>query len=314
MLNWKKLGHVFAADGRYPWMQQFGQVPTAHRLDDRIRVYFSCRPNPDANGDFVSQTTFLDVELDDPTRIIDVHDKPILALGELGSFDQFGVMPCCAIQVDGDIRLYYVGWSRSRGVPWQAAVGLAISSDGGTTFERHAAGPILSRTAEEPFVQGSPWVLKQDDQFRMWYLSGIRWEEHQGHQESIYRLMSATSADGINWIRDAKECLPPTSPDECQARPAVWQSDSHYHMLFSSRRGIDFRNAQRGYNIGYATSKDGIAWSRDDSRAGLERSVAGWDSEMISYPNVVQVDGRRLCFYCGNMMGHAGFGVAELVH
>lgn len=313
MLRWKKLGHVFVADGRYSWMQQFGQVPTALRLDDRIRVYFSCRANPDANGDFVSQTTFLDVELHDPTKIICVHDRPVLSLGETGAFDQFGVMPCCVIQVGGDVWLYYVGWSRSRGVPWQAAIGLAISKDGGTTFERYATGPIVSRTANEPFVQGSPWVVQQQDKFRMWYLSGIRWEEHEGHQESIYRLMSATSDNGIHWNREAKECLPPAAPDECQARPTVWQADNQYHMLFSSRRGVDFRNPQRGYNIGYANSDDGVSWLRDDSKAGLERSAAGWDSEMISYPNTVQIDDRRLCFYCGNMMGHAGFGVAELV-
>ena len=312
ILNWRKLGHVFVADGRYSWMQQFGQVPTAMRLENCIRVYFSCRPQPDANGDFVSLTTFLDVDIADPATILAVHSEPVLSLGAPGTFDQFGVMPCCAIRVADEVWLYYVGWSRSRGVPWQAAIGLAISRDGGTTFHRYAAGPIISRTPSEPFVQGSPCVVRIGSQYRMWYLSGIRWDEHEGRQESIYRLMSASSADGISWVRDARECLTPATSDECQARPTVWQFDGRYHMLFSSRRGVDFRNAQRGYRVGYASSADGIDWQRDDSKAGLRRSEYGWDSEMVAYPNVIDVDGRRLCFYCGNMMGHAGFGVAEL--
>lgn len=312
-LAWSKLGHVFVADGRYPWMQQFGQVPTALRLKDRIRVYFSCRANPEATGDFVAQTTFLDVELNDPASIIAVHDKPILPPGDPGTFDQFGVMPCSVIKVGDEVRLYYVGWSRSRGVPWQAAIGLAISTDNGATFERYARGPILSRTAEEPFVQGSPYVISNNGHFRMWYLSGIRWDQHDEKQECIYRLMSATSDDGIEWNRDAKEILPSASHDECQARPTVWYDEKQYHMLFSCRRGVEFRNPQRGYNIGYAFSHDGENWSRDDSKGGLYRSETGWDSEMISYPNVVNIDGRRLCFYCGNMMGRAGFGVAELI-
>ena len=311
--SWRKLGHVFVADGRYSWMKHYGQVPTAIDLGDRLRVYFSCRPDPERDGDQTSYTTFLDVDRKDPTSILYVSSVPVMPLGELGTFDQFGVMPCCVIREGNLLYLYYVGWSRSRPIPWQAAIGMAISTNNGESFDRIGQGPIISKSPNEPFVHGSPWVMKlSDGNFRMWYLSGIRWVNTDSKSESIYRLMTATSTNGINWDREGRGCIEQISEDECQARPAVVFLNGQYHMWFSSRCGVDFRNPSRGYNIGYASSHDGVLWARNDALGGLRRSQAGWDSEMISYPNIIRVDDRILCFYCGNMMGRSGFGVAEM--
>jgi hypothetical protein len=308
--QWKKLGRIFAPDGRLPWMKHYAQVPTPVVLDDRIRIFFTCRPDPDEHGDFVSFTTFLDVALGDPTRILYVHDEPVLPLGEIGTFDQFGVMPCSVVRRRSDLWLYYVGWARSRGVPWQSAIGLAISSDNGRTFRRYAKGPIVSRTPLEPYVQGSPCVLELGKTQHLWYLSGTRWVENSGRVESIYRLMHATSADGIEWSRNGIECIPSLQDDECQARPAVVVEGDVAHMWFSYRHGVDFRNPERGYGIGYAYSNDLITWLRRDDWAGISKSADGWDSEMISYPSIVKIDQRYFMFYCGNQMGRDGFGVA----
>jgi hypothetical protein len=83
-------------------------------------------------------------------------------------------------------------------------------------------------------------------------------------------------------------------------------------MWFSFRRGLDFRSADGGYKMGYATSPDLVNWTRNDNNAGIEKSISGWDSEMIAYPNILEVDGRNLMFYCGNYFGRDGFGYAEL--
>lgn len=310
LFNWQKLGRVFAPDGRLPWMKHYAQVPTPVLLDDRIRVFFTTRPDPDVNGDFVSYTTFLDVAIDDPTRVVYVHDSPVLPLGDLGSFDQFGVMPCCTVWRGAELWLYYVGWARSRGVPWQSSVGLAISEDNGLTFQRYGKGPIITRTPQEPYVQGSPFVLEQGQLKHLWYLSGISWMVNGESVESIYRLMHATSADGIAWNRDGVECVEALCEDECQARPSVIVEGSRAHLWFSYRHGVDFRNPQRGYGIGYAFSDDLSTWHRHDELAGISKSADGWDSEMISYPNILKVGERYLMFYCGNQMGRDGFGVA----
>jgi hypothetical protein len=83
-------------------------------------------------------------------------------------------------------------------------------------------------------------------------------------------------------------------------------------MFFCYRHGRDYRNKKRGYRIGYASSGDLVTWERDDQRAGLVPSVQGWDSEMVSYPHLCEIDGRIYMFYLGNAVGRHGFGLAKL--
>lgn len=310
--KWRKHGRIFAADGRFDWMQEYSQVPTSMLLVDRIRIFFTCRPRREIGGDYVSFTTFLDVDRSDPGRVLYVHDRPVLDLGEPGTFDQFGVMPCSVIEMGSEVWLYYVGWSRSRGVPWQSSIGLAMSRDGGLTFQRIGRGPIITRTPDEPFVHGSPFVLKSNEEFHLWYLCGTEWVRHGEKFESIYRLKHAISRDGVDWKREEGHCISTQSPLECQARPAVWRIGDLHHMLFSYRSGVDFRRPETGYAIGYAYSKDLRHWVREDAAGEIEKSSTGWDSEMVSYPSVLEVDGRILLFYCGNHMGRDGFGYATL--
>ena len=63
-----------------------------------------------------------------------MHDRPVLDLGELGCFDDVGVMPSCIVNVDGAKLLYYAGWNTSTTVPYRISIGLAVSDDGGYTF------------------------------------------------------------------------------------------------------------------------------------------------------------------------------------
>ena len=88
--------------------------------------------------------------------------------------------------------------------------------------------------------------------------------------------------------------------------------DGRYHMYFSYRHGVGFRNAAKGYRIGYACSTDGHSWERDDASGGLDVSSEGWDSEMVCYPHVLNIDGGLHIFYCGNSFGRDGFGYATL--
>lgn len=85
-------------------------------------------------------------------------------------------------------------------------------------------------------------------------------------------------------------------------------------MWFCYRDGLNFRNALGGYQIGYAWSLDSKTWTRDDSRGRLEKSPEGWDSEMVCYPRVIQLDCRLYMFYSGNYFGRDGFGLARLKH
>jgi hypothetical protein len=122
----------------------------------------------------------------------------------------------------------------------------------------------------------------------------------------------AVSDDGINWKKEGRDLIEiELEEDECQASPDVIYHEGKYHMFFCYRYSLGYRGKEKGYRIGYASSTDALNWIRDDSQAGIDVSTEGWDSEMISYPHVFELDGRIYILYLGNGVGREGFGLAE---
>ena len=82
-------------------------------------------------------------------------------------------------------------------------------------------------------------------------------------------------------------------------------------MFYSFRNNVNYRSdVNASYRIGYAESTDGLDWTRKDEATGIDRSPAGWDSEMMAYPYVVIHQNKRYLFYNGNGFGKSGFGYA----
>jgi len=313
--NWVKKGKIFDPTGMGPFMKNYAQNPNAIDLGDRVRVYFTTRPERSEDGSFISYTSFVDLDRNNLTKILYVHKEPVLNLGEPGTFDQFGIMPGSVIYLKDkkELWLYYVGWTRMVTVPYNWAIGLAVSSDGGYNFRRISKGPIVGSFLNEPYLQACPRVMKLNDgKWVMRYQSGLKWNEYNGHMESVYVTMQATSEDGIIWKRDGKQIIPSLVNEECQTSASVIEYEGLHHMFFSYRHGINFRNFENGYRIGYAYSIDGITWTRDDKRAGIDVSHGGWDAEMICYPHVLKIGTDVIMFYCGNYFGKDGFGYATL--
>ena len=148
----------------------------------------------------------------------------------------------------------------------------------------------------------------------LWYIAGRKWKVVEGKPEPIYKIRMASSVDGINWTKLNKDIiLDKLGEDEAQASPDVIFSNGRYHMFFCYRQASDFRrNKDRSYRIGYAFSDDLLNWTRDDSRAGIDVSDEGWDSEMLAYPHVFELDGTVYLLYLGNQVGRFGFGAARL--
>lgn len=317
MLKWKKLGKVFdpAEHETAPWMQEYAQLPFPLLLDDAtLRIYFATRPKKGADMQYLSRSGYIDVQPNDFFKIRNISREPIMELGPPGAFDEFGSMTSSFIRVDDKIYGYYTGWQRMQSVPYTMANGLGISSDGGDTFKKLSEGPIMGITIHEPFLLSGPIVKIIDDKWRMWYLNGTKWINDKGKFEPVYKIAHATSDDGINWRRDGKEVLPSVFKDECQVSFALFHYRDKWNVIFASRQPTGFReDSNSAYRLGYAWSHDLRSWNRDDTQVGLDVSVNGWDSQMIAYPQVGEIDGRIYLFYCGNNFGQSGFGVAELI-
>lgn len=315
MFIWKKLGKLFTPQeiNNRPWLKEFAQAPSALIFDNFVRIYFSCRPHVDKNSQYISYSAYVDLDRANLFSVLGVSESPILSLGGLGEFDEFGTYPVSVIRNGHEIRAYYAGWTRCESVPFNVAIGAAVSRDDGKTFIKLGNGPILSYSPDEPFVLSGPKIRKFNNTWYLWYIAGRKWKMVEGMAEPVYKIRMAISEDGIQWKKVNRDLIESRiEEDEAQASPDVFFANGKYHMFFCYRFSSHYRGKKNGYRIGYACSTNLIDWVRDDTKAGIDVSEQGWDSEMISYPHVFELDGKNYLAYLGNEVGRDGFGLAVL--
>lgn len=305
-MSWIKKGLIYRSEGKYGWDKTHSQVPTAIVLNDkeRLRIFYSSR-----NDKNISQISFIDVSIVNPQEILYVHPEPILLPGDLGTFDDSGVMPSWAVYNNGKLYLYYIGWNVRNTVPYYNSVGLAISNDG-KNFERFSKGPLWDRDYKEPFFSASTCVLRHNNVWKNWYLSCTEYRNVNEIVEPRYHIKYAESHNGIDWIRNGVVAIDYKSNEEAGiVKASVIVEKGFFKMWFSYRNFNNYRtDKNNSYKIGYAESENGIVWIRNDSKAGIELSEQGWDSEMMAYPHVIHYGDTRYLFYNGNEFGKTGFG------
>ena len=315
MFRWKKLGKVFDPSelDTANWMHEFAQSPSVIIRDTEIRVYFCSRPKPSTDGQYLSYISYVDLDRRNLLNVLRVCERPVLELGKYGTFDEFGTYPVSVIRDNKEIRAYYAGWTRCESVPFNAAIGVAISRDDGETFHRLGDGPVLSYTPDEPFLLGSPRVRRFEGRWQLWYVAGKEWRMTDSKPEPVYKIRMATSDDGVNWVKLGRDLIDDKlGQHECQACPDVTFRNGRYHMFFSYRDIRNYKKREGGYRIGYASSLDMFSWQRNDDQMDISLSENGWDSEMINYPHIFEINGTTYMFYQGNSMGREGFGLAML--
>jgi predicted GH43/DUF377 family glycosyl hydrolase len=309
-MAWERKGLFFRPNDSKAWSRNYAQVPTVDVLSNDIwRIYYSSRDELNR-----SSISYIDVEARNPSNIIFVNPSPILNPGSLGAFDSCGVMPSSVVTVNEKKYMFYTGWDVRKNVPYHNSIGLAVSNDGGVSYERLFNGPILTSTPQEPYFVGTACVLFENGLWRNWYSVCTGWSLVEGVPEPSYHIKYAESKDGINWERKGQIAIDYKDEDECGIVRATVLKGHFYEMWFSYRQGIDYRtDPSKGYRIGYAKSLDGISWERCDDDNGMSVSLSGWDSQMVAYPCVVSIDNKSYMFYNGNHFGKEGMGYAEWV-
>jgi predicted GH43/DUF377 family glycosyl hydrolase len=294
---WINRGLIIIPQEKLWWMQTHAMLPTPEFLyDNFFRIYFSGR---DKNNR--SYIGFAVVELiEDRVVVLEYSSEPVLKPGDLGCFDDSGVTPSCIVKDDGKTYLYYIGWRPRSSVRMELMPGLAVKISE-NRFERVTKVPILRRNDREPIsILTAPFVLKEKEKFRMWYVSGIRWINPDLPQ---YDIKYAESKNGINWFQTGITAIPLKQNENALARPFVCKENGKYKMLFS------FKEKEKGYQIDYAISEDGISWNRI-SDGEYSPPKADWDSEMQAYPVIIENEKYEFMLYNGNEYGKKGIGYA----
>ena len=303
-MKWRKLGRLWAPDGTHAWARTHAMLPTPLPLaDGRLRLLLAC-----ADLNIVSSVGWIDLDRNDPQRILGVAETPVLRPGAPGCFDDNGVNPCSVITMpDGSVRLYYVGYQLQQNVPYTLFTGLALADTGAGDFRRISLVPVLDRGPQEIFFRTAPCVLPCVEGWQAWYIGGGEFVMEDGRLQPRYSLRHVTSPDGLAWPSAGCELLAPGNGELGFGRPWVLRDGAGWRLWYSIRTA-------KGYRLGYAESHDGLDWQRRDDRVGIATSPGEWDGEMICYAAVVRIGDAMYMFYNGNGYGRTGVGLAILEH
>lgn len=302
-MKWEKLGLIWGPDGSRSWARNSALQPTAFALDDDvIRIYAGLR---DDEG--VSRVGYVDISSDDPTRVLGISEEPALDIGRPGTFDENGVVPTCAVSIDGRIFLFYAGYQLGQKIRFSVFGGLAVSDDGGRSFARVHEVPLTDRTDDELYFRVIHCVMLERGIWHAWYGAGKTFAPFEGKTLPVYDIRHMQSTDIRHFAGPGRVVVPLREPDEHRVgRPWVVRRNGGYVMFFGAATKRD------NYRLAYAESADGIHWTRKNDPFGLESAPGDWDSKMTAYPCFVSRGEGGYLFYNGNDYGREGFGCAVL--
>jgi predicted GH43/DUF377 family glycosyl hydrolase len=152
---------------------------------------------------------------------------------------------------------------------------------------------------------GAGSVIYHSNKYHMWYTGGpLLSETYIGY---------ATSPDGIIWTKDNN------NPVLAKGTAGSWEEsfvhnskvmviNNTFHMWYTAHKGID---GSFDFQIGHATSADGVTWIKDPNNPVLKRGSSGsWDYAWISVGSVLY-DGTRYHLY---YMGYNGINSIRIGH
>lgn len=305
-MKWEKLGLVFnfqTAD--IEWAQGGALTPTPVMLNpDVIRVFCGFR---DLSG--VSRIGYVDVDAENPARVLKISQQPVLDLGEPGCFDDNGLIMGHVEKIGNLFHLYYVGFQIPQKTKFLAFTGLATSPDL-ENFTRYSKTPILDRSSEGPYINAIHSIVRREDGYAVYFAAGDGWVSIDGRDYPAYQIYETTTADGKQMSSEKKLIIP---CDEAQneyriGRPSAFVFQGEEHMFFTkgSRSGKD-------YFPGYAKRSSDGRWIRNDQQLGIELGPGDYDSRHLCYPRFINTGKNVFIFYNGNDMGKEGFAVAKLI-
>ncbi len=294
---WEKKGLVIKPDKKKFFSRSHAMIPTPFKLKKGIyRIFFSGR-----NYKNQSHICSVTIDINKNFKIISKNSKPILSPGKLGTFDDNGVTPSCLIKLKPNtLGLFYIGWNPGSTVRMHLFGGLAISEDNGKTFKRWSEAPIIERNSYNPYLNTAPWVIKVNNKYLMYYVSGTKWINKNLPR---YNIKIAYSNDGFSWKYKNDVCINFKNRSEnALARPFVFRDNNKWKMFFSSKG--------KNYKLGYAESNDAINWQRKDKVIKFKKSNTSFDSEMMEYFSVIKENNKYFMFYNGNNYGSEGIALA----
>jgi predicted GH43/DUF377 family glycosyl hydrolase len=224
--------------------------------------------------------------------------NPVLGVGPPGSWDDVSAYFPMVIYDGSTYKMWYSGFDGSH-----VRIGYATSPDG-MSWTKYSGNPILDLGAPGTWDDHHvhyPAVVYDGTTYHMWY---------SGNDDPHYRIGYASSTDGISWTKHPANPVMDLGPSGSfdsyyVGQASVFYDGSIFRMWFSGLRigGIG--------KTGFATSTDGISWTKYSGNPVLDLGPSGsWDDRRAYTPSVHFDGSQYQMWYSGNdgstyRIGHA---------
>ena len=159
----------------------------------------------------------------------------------------------------------------------------------------HPGNPLLRQDASRlDGLANDPAILKEASGYLMFY-GAIKGDFSDGN---TVRLFRATSPDGVKWQRHDAPVLEPGpkgSWDSVKVEsPSILKPPGGRYRLYYA--GSKIPDSESGFQIGFAESDDGIAWTKHPGNPVLRLDPAGDEVSLLGQ-SVIYKDGEFWMWY-----------------
>tara|TARA_B110001452_G_scaffold264322_1_gene267149 strand:+ start:1501 stop:2418 length:918 start_codon:yes stop_codon:yes gene_type:complete len=295
-------GLIFKKKHFPKWNKTHAWVPTPIMISKNIcKVFYAGR---DKNN--LSSIGSFDVNLNNPTKILNIAQSPLLELGPLGYFDDCAVLPSQIFIHKKKFYLFYIGWTQGAKVPYMAALGLACSNSLNKKFKRISLAPIIGRSNIDPIFTASCFVQKYKKKFKTFYTSNLKWSNINNVLVPKYIIKEGFSKNLLDWKYKKIAINHKNKNEIALTRPWLLKDKNKKSVMIYSYGQM--KNKKNNYEIGMAYNKNGN-WIRRDKDIQILNYKDKFDDKTQEYGATVFYKGKNYIFYNGNNFGEKGIGL-----
>jgi beta-1,2-mannobiose phosphorylase / 1,2-beta-oligomannan phosphorylase len=221
--------------------------------------------------------------------------NPVFVPSTTGAWDDADVFSVEVLHDGARFRMYYTGKGRLE----KEQIGYAISNDG-VFWTRQGTAPVLPAGGAtfdwDSDAVSAPSVVFVGNLWHMWYTGFSAFNTR-------YEIGYATSPNGVTWTKHPDNPIFQTGDDDTWDdvsvfSPSVIYENGVFRMWYAGIGAVEpFTNLR----IGYATSTDGVHWTRYAGNPVLSIGLEGeWDASEVVSPSVVYFKGQYHLWYQGD--------------